>query len=257
MNKFEERFRDYTNQELLLIVENAVDYQPQAVETAKTELEKRNLSSDDLDAAKKALMDEKLIKENEDKKKEERIKKINNYFYSFIDNFNPVLKELPSSERIIRFVTLIFSAIFIYHFVKLFRILWFMITHVNSGWNLYLVYYLSPLILMPLTIILFWKRKPLGWIFLNIYLANSFLGSFYSFISSFQKINENSSEITKALFQPQSPVVYFGASVFFLSALISVFKKDIRDLYKMDKVKILLTIGLLILIIFIIVLISL
>ncbi len=44
MNEFSERYKTFTNSDLLRVIEDQADYQSEAVEAAKSEIEQRNLS---------------------------------------------------------------------------------------------------------------------------------------------------------------------------------------------------------------------
>jgi hypothetical protein len=46
MNDFQRRFKNYDNQQLLKIIEDAENYEPAAVEAAKLELSKRDVSQE-------------------------------------------------------------------------------------------------------------------------------------------------------------------------------------------------------------------
>ena len=61
MNEFQERFKNFDNRKLLKILEDAGNYNSIAVEAAKLELTKRNISDEDIHSIK----DE--IKEKQDK----------------------------------------------------------------------------------------------------------------------------------------------------------------------------------------------
>ena len=61
MNEFQERFKNFDNRKLLKILEDAGNYNSIAVEAAKLELTKRDISDEDIHSIK----DE--IKEKQDK----------------------------------------------------------------------------------------------------------------------------------------------------------------------------------------------
>ncbi|ANQ51690.1 hypothetical protein MY04_4352 [Flammeovirga sp. MY04] len=44
MNEFKERYKSFSNIDLLRIIENKSEYQPIAIEAAEAEIEERNIS---------------------------------------------------------------------------------------------------------------------------------------------------------------------------------------------------------------------
>jgi hypothetical protein len=62
--EFYEKYKTYSNSELLKIIEIPNDYQSQAVETAKTIFSDRQLSEDEIKVAK--VVDILLVKEKRD-----------------------------------------------------------------------------------------------------------------------------------------------------------------------------------------------
>ena len=59
MNDFQRRFKNYDNQQLLKIIEDVENYEPAAVEAAKLELSKRDVSQEEIQAASKALQEKR------------------------------------------------------------------------------------------------------------------------------------------------------------------------------------------------------
>jgi hypothetical protein len=64
-NNFTELYKKLSNAELLEIVADAADYHPLAVETARLEIDKRQLSPDELTAAQDILDLRKQAKEKQ------------------------------------------------------------------------------------------------------------------------------------------------------------------------------------------------
>ena len=69
MNDFTEKFKTYSNTDLLKIIESPDDYQPLAVETAKIIFSSRQLSEEDIENAKADLESQRQEKEIQTQKK--------------------------------------------------------------------------------------------------------------------------------------------------------------------------------------------
>ena len=79
MNKFAERYKLISNSDLLKIIGNSFDYQPEAVKAARNEIEQRQLTEQQLKEAKEEIETELPGKSKLTEKRQEvenRVKKI-------------------------------------------------------------------------------------------------------------------------------------------------------------------------------------
>jgi len=81
---FSDRYLNFSTEELLEVIDNAQDYKPTAVETAKKELQKRGLSASELDTAKENIEQQKAVEAAKKAKQQanidgtkERLRKLN------------------------------------------------------------------------------------------------------------------------------------------------------------------------------------
>jgi len=87
--EFHEKFKTYSNVELVRIIKNSRDYQPKAVETAKTILSGRQLSETEILIAENEVKVEKQQKREKRQKQidERRIKSANFPYFNYTTNF--------------------------------------------------------------------------------------------------------------------------------------------------------------------------
>ncbi len=233
MNKFTDRYKQARNTELLRIIEKSDDYQPLAVESAKTELDSRKLTDSELNSAKEELRLERQGSEQQVQRKQERINKVKNIAYSAIDNLNPIQESPMKTDKLIHLISILFGGIALYQIIKEFGMLKFMFSG-QGEWDFSMVLYFLPLVLIPTASIMFWLQKKLGWILLNFYLCFSVVNSISLIIMTWNmKPTGNTSLDT--LFPATSPIVYIMTSLFFIGTLWMINKQNLREKYKIDK----------------------
>ncbi len=169
-NNFSEYYKTISNTELLSILENPADYQPSALEAARKEWADRQLSEQDKAAARQSL----IIVQAEKTKKKEKAKEIEDKIkmsgYSLLETLNPVQSGLPSPEKIIRLIVLVFGGIFLYMVFSELR-MHIAIAKDVGKFPFVTILYFFPLILLPLALFAFWRKKSTGWTLLVIYLV--------------------------------------------------------------------------------------
>lgn len=230
MNEFTERYKQETNTELLRIIEKSDDYQPLAVEVAKTELDSRNLTVSELNSAKEELRLERQDSEQKEQKKQERINKVRNIA---IDNLNPIQESPIKTDRLINLISILFGGIALYQIIKEFGMLKFMFSG-QGEWDFSMVLYFLPLVMIPTASILFWLRKKFGWILLNFYLCFSAVNSI-SLILMTWNMKPTGNAALDSLFPVTSPIVYIMTSLFFIGTLWLINKQDLKVKFRIDK----------------------
>jgi len=240
-NNFNEYYKKISDTELLSILENPGDYQPIALEAAKKEFVSRQLTDTEIQEARHPL----LAKQAQKKKEKARMKavetRIKNTGDSFIDTINPIQSGVPSTEKIIRLIVIVFGGIFLYQFIKDFRI---HVAYIKDfpGHAFESSLYLAPVILLPVAIFTFWKRKKLGWILLTIFLTFSAVGSMWSLFQSFTWKPSGFPAMDRLMPRP-SPTTYIIQLLFFVGTVIVLYKKNIREAFSVDKQTMGVTIG--------------
>lgn len=171
-NQFSNYYKSISNAELLNILNHPGDYQPLAIEAAKKEFSDRQLSEKDIKDARQLLIDKQLQKQ----KQKEKIKAVENKIIAsgntLVDTLNPIQQSIPSTEKTIRWIVIIFGGLFLYQFIKDFKLHIIYVKDIPA-FPIDSILYLSPIILLPISIFTFWKRIKIGWFLLAIFLVYS------------------------------------------------------------------------------------
>jgi hypothetical protein len=168
---FTEKFKTYTNTELLRIIDNPNDYQPKAVETAKILLSSRELTEAEIKIARDEL--EGQGKSTKEQRKGDVEEEYKNTVKSILNNVNPIPEKVPTAKKSIKIISILFGGLFILQHYHEFGMLSFRFTPSSPEQSLYLL--LNYLLLGPVAagIILFYMRKKIGWLLFTMYLTNS------------------------------------------------------------------------------------
>jgi len=234
MTDFSEKYKTLSNTELFKIIERKKDYQVLAVEAAQNEINKRNLSAVDLQNSKTEIENEQKEKNVILKKKKDKEEKLIQIGTTFFDTINPLQKGIQTPEKLIRLITIIFAGLSIIQFFREFGMISFMFTSSSAEWEFSMILYFMPLIIIPLTTILFWKRKKIGWIFLTLFLTYSATSSAGLFLTSLNT-DYSTPSIFDDLFPQMIPTDYLFILLFYAGTLWVICKKDIRDIYTINE----------------------
>ena len=239
-NNFNEYYKTISNTELLDILENQESYQPLAVDAAKTEFENRQLPDQEISEAKEPLIAKQLENEKQkDKAKaiEDRVKNVGN---SLVDTLKPIQKETPSTDKLIRIITLVFGGLFIYQIISDYRMLTLMIKDI-ARFDFSSFLYFLPLVVLSTATFTFWKRKTIGWIILSFFLTYSAFGALWGI---WESITRKSSGLAgfDNLFPRPSPMTYIIQLCFLGGTLYILSKPNIREVFKIEKQKMITTI---------------
>ncbi len=240
--EFDEKFKTYSNSELLKIIENPNDYQPQAVETAKNIFSDRDLSESEIEIAKEELeieRREKLAKKELKSAVEDKIRGIGK---SVFKQINPIQKEEPTSARTIKAISIFLGVLFLSQLYQEFGMLTYLFTSVTAIWDFStVVLYLLPLAVLPTAAVLFYMRKKTGWILLTIFLTYSAVSAIGHLISV---INRELSgiEALDILNPPISPIRPILSFLFFAGMVWIMSREKIRTVYLITKRTMILTV---------------
>lgn len=185
MNPFAERYKTYTNVDLLRVINTPRDYQPSAIEAAREELALRNLSTDELENAKSELEDEKreLIRKKEKREAiQDSIKEKGNVIPDYI---NPIQKSKPRSAKLITSIFLVFMLISVLQVVAQYDLAISLFSDSLSEWDFSVVLFLYPLVMTPVSVFLFWRRLKIGWVLFAVFLSSVVAGSLFMLLMYF------------------------------------------------------------------------
>lgn len=240
MTDFTGKFTTYSNTDLLKIIDSPDDYQPLAVETAKNIFASRQLSDKDIESAKGELALLRQEKEAKDQKNIEN--KAKNIGASVLSTVNPIQAETPNTDKIIKIISIVFGGLFLFQLYKEFGMISFMFTDSGAKWDFSMVLYFLPVLIVPTATILFFKRKKSGWTLLAIFLSYSAVSSIGLFILT---LNREPSAFPSLdnIFPQTSPTTHIMTLLFFAGTLWTICKKEIREIYSVDKKYMFRTIG--------------
>jgi hypothetical protein len=241
-NNFKNLYKTWTTDKLLDIIDNPNEYQPLSVEAAQMEIDSRQLSEKQLDEAKKiqsARLFEKDSKHQKVKAVEDKLKSVGT---SLADSLNPIQKELPSTDKYIKLISLLFVGLFLYQLIKDFKLLRYTLFDDNGRWDFSMVLYFILFLLLPAAGLLLWFRKKIGWILATVFFSYSASFAILLFIKTFNYTPSGFPAIDN-LFPTPSPTVYILTLLFYGGLIWIMSKSNIRELYNIGKPDMFITIG--------------
>ena len=240
-NNFGEYYKTISSADLLDILDNQGDYQPLALDAARAEWARRNLSEEELQSARQVLENKKAQKEIEKEKIKAVETKIKAAGNSIIDTINPIQTGVSSAEKTIRLIVIVFGGIFLYDLLKEYRM---HLAYLKdfSRFPLEGSLYFFPLLLLFVSILLFWARKKLGWILLAIFITFSTVSAIMGLIHTLTWKPSGLAGFDKIFIRP-SPGTYIFQLIFLAGILYVLCKTNIREVFSVNKQTIGLTIG--------------
>ena len=171
-NDFSEYYKKISNTELLEILENPKNYQPLAIKAAMQEFSNRQLSDDEINLARLPLIEKRRLKERKKQNRESIENNVKDTTAMLIETLNPIQKERPGIDKTILLIELSFGFIFIF---KIITNNWILLRSIKylSRFPFSSLETLFPVIILPIALLTFWKKKKIGWILLTVYLTFS------------------------------------------------------------------------------------
>ena len=243
MSDFIKQYTNYSDTQLLQIIEDATNYQPLAVETAQTILNARMLSNEEIECMKAALAQKKEEQETKRRKLFEFKNKIKNTGTSVLDALNPIQTEKPETEKLIAIICLVFSMLFLFHLYTHFGIIRFMFFEIEVKWDLDIALYFLPLLTLPIALVLFFWRKKIGLILLSIFLTYTAVHIFGVYLLERYRISSGIPAINNTVYPKAQMATQLLLFVFYTGALYRICQEDIRKMFNVSLKKILLSIA--------------
>ncbi|MFW6223049.1 MAG: hypothetical protein ACOC3T_05510 [Bacteroidota bacterium] len=178
MVNFSERYKTLTDIELVRVVKNQADYQAEAVEAAKREIIRRNLTEQELEKASDELEARQQEKQMQYEQRSEYGEKLKSFGNSVLEVIIPFRKSAPTAERLKHLITIVFGLIAAIQIFSQSGMISYILTDDIRYWDISTAGYLLSLLLLPTAVILFALRKKSGWILLTAYLTWSCISSF-------------------------------------------------------------------------------
>jgi len=237
---FSEFYKSISNTELLNILDNPGDYQPLAVEAAKNELLKRQLSETEIKEAREQIIAKQIQKEKQREKVKAIEDKVKATGYSLLDTLNPIQTGIPSTEKIIRLIVIVFGALFLYQLIKDFKIHEIYIKDIPR-FPFDSILYLAPLLLLPVAIFTFWKKIRIGWFLLAIFLVFSTVAVLWELLQYFLLGPPGNSGLNSFFPQPSGSTLIIQL-IFYGGTLYTICKQNMRNEFSISENKMLATI---------------
>lgn len=246
MNPYIERYKAYSNLQLLQIIDESDKYEALALKTAKEELASRKLTKDVMNKLQEELEALRSEKENSQKVLKEIKEKTHNFKKSLLNTaISPT-----SSVATKTLITMISMAILVYSILKLysnFGIILFMFDVGNTGDCIYYFFYFVSVFGLPVATLGFWCKVRFTWFYLTSVLILLLLESLISIIYySISALNENSNSgqllDPLTLFFDYSITYLVLISIYIAGCLYGLLKKEIRNSFRINKEQMLTTI---------------
>ena len=249
MTDFTERFKTYSNSQLLEIIESPEDYQPDAVKTAEAIISSRQLTDKEIELAKIELDAEKQKIISKGWHEQKLNKKLKNFGESALENINPIQRKSFSAAKTIKIISVMLGVIFLFRFYNEFEMIRFMFTDSRIEWSLEQVISYLPLLILAVSAILFGMKKKAGWILAGISLTHDALGAIQMFHILLRRQSREENPLIDFLLPSVPPVYFIVVSMFFIGMIVVICRKNIREIYAIRKLTMILTITLTVLII--------
>jgi len=244
MNQFEEKYKSLSNQQLLEIIEEGEKYQPIALEAAKAEIVKREISETDINSAKEKILEREAKKEAKQKRIEGIENKAKGIGTGLLQTINPVKEGNGTVDKKINWFAMCLGILSVYQVFSQFDFLRFMLTDEYSQFGLETLLIFLPVIVPLVATILFWMRKKIGWILISSFLVFTLVSTIWMFYLALQRRSTSAqyAEVLEEIF-PGPNLSTFFISIIILSGTIWFLNKyDIREVFQISKETSLMTI---------------
>jgi hypothetical protein len=242
MNQFSERYKTLSTPELLKVIDTPSDYQALAVEAAVEELANRGLTGQEIADARsenESLELEEQLQKEKRKLFENKLKDVGAYI---ADAVNPVFETSPKTKRVINLLISLLGITFLIQLFSEFPMVKFLLTYGKATltFKTSMLYFL-PLIMPFMGAFLLWRSKILGWLLSAAFLISSaVIPLTIFFVSVFRHVTRPGfSNFADRLIAPS-----IGSMLFYGGCLWLIFRKDVREVYRIDKSAISIAVGL-------------
>ncbi len=221
MNKFQKRFESFDNRRLIEIMEDLDNYEPEAIEAASQELKKRGVGADEINGIKEEIYKtERLF--------QKRTEKVKNVGIGMLNSVNPVQEETSNVNTKIRLFVISFGLLAAYQIYQQFDLLKFLIFDDFINWDWSTIFIFLPIILLPIMVFLFWKRKKIGWLALTFFITFNFLsalGIIFYFLDKFKYTNSSMN----------LDFTVIVSAFFYLASLIIINNTEIKTVFGIEE----------------------
>ena len=230
MSEFTQHYKNLSNYELIKILSESDKYNPEAIETANLELNSRNLNPEEISDYQELISSKQWENSKLNKQKKQIEKAVFKAGDSFVKNLDPIQKGPVTIERYIYSILIIFAGLSIYTIYKEYDFLQFLIFSGDMGWDLSMLDYFMPILLLPIATIAFFMRKKIGWILLVMFSTYTIVSVMVILIF---ELNNHPSNITalEALFPSVNPLNYVPPILFYAAILWVLLKHELMPIF--------------------------
>ena len=171
------RYQNYSVSELLEVLENKAEYTPLAIEVAESEWDNRRITQEEFNRAKEELEKKKLAESLQQHPLTVIGRKTGNFLAQVYHDINPTTRKTP--QKAIILICGFVALNLLYYLISDFGFLLYMLQHTNY-WDFTTGLYFLPFIFLPGTIYYFYKKSPVGWTMLSIWLTYIVLSAVYA-----------------------------------------------------------------------------
>lgn len=234
-----EKYRNYSDRQLIRVLLQESEYQQHAVEVAKAEINSRNLDSTLRREIEDSVNEELKLEKLKEKEKIASQDRGINKAISFIKSLNPVQDNISFGERLLLLVGYTYLILNIeYNYYNLIYI--YYAFQETDFFHFTTVITITTFLLFILTIYFYFKRYKTGWILMTGALS-------YDLLNSISYLLYTIDNPYNTLFQTSNnePIDFFWATVpiiIHLALIVILLKKSVWKFFKVSQVQRVLTI---------------
>lgn len=181
-----ERYKQSTPEELLSIIQHPQDYEPEALEAAKKELESRNLPEDELERAHWNLRAKEHRQEQQWQQQRDRVERIFAPPLRWLQVLNPLQQGVEPTGKYLNLLGIFLCWLCCSYIYRQWNLLSIITSDGMGGigkLDLSILYFFYPILVFPVAAILLWKRKKLGWILTTVWCTFSICSALLAIVS--------------------------------------------------------------------------
>jgi len=230
MSEFEKLFKSRTTVQLLRIIGSPEDYSKDALLAAQKEFVGRT----DKDEAREYINEENELKEDRKARGTKIEGQIEKSANSVLDLIDPLRSGITPGEKRLKWLIILFAGLSIYQLVKEFSFMNFMFTDASAEWDMSVLLYFLPLMIVPLGTYLLYKKNKIGWGLLYAWSIVNCYGSLRTAVVMWDYAPRDFHVIDMLMPQPSSVQLILGSLVVGVF-IIALLNRHIRDLLELDK----------------------
>jgi hypothetical protein len=167
-NRFSELYKEYSLSELLEILADSEDFQPEAVQAAKAELELRNADPELLAEARLHVNNKRAIRIEKIKKQEALTNSMKEHGKGILHSLNPANNDSVGLR--IRITAFLLILLLCHYFNRDYNAM-INVSYLYDNDLTGAIFLIAPYFFAPVGIFYFWRKQKFGWSIIAIWLA--------------------------------------------------------------------------------------